>query len=148
HPHFHVLLLVKPSYFAKNYIKQQEWTDLWRDVLRVDYQPVVDVRAIKNKSRKKNFDPDLSVKNAIAETLKYAVKPDDLVGDGSKDANAWFFELTRQTFRLRFVASGGALKDAFKPDDKITDNDLIDTGGDEDDIGETDERRLAFTFRK
>lgn len=148
HPHFHVLLLVKPSYFSKNYIKQQEWTDLWRDVLRVDYQPVVDVRAIKNKSRKKNFDPDLSVKNAIAETLKYAVKPDDLVGDGSKDANAWFFELTRQTFRLRFVASGGALKDAFKPDDKITDNDLIDTGGDEDDIGETDERRLAFTFRK
>ena len=148
HPHFHVLLLVKPSYFAKNYIKQDEWTELWRDVLRVDYQPVVDVRAIKNKSRKKNFDPDLSVKNAIAETLKYAVKPDDLVGDGSKDANAWFFELTRQTFKLRFVASGGALKDAFKPDDKITDNDLIDTGGDEDDIGETDERRLAFTFRK
>lgn len=148
HPHFHVLLLVKPSYFAKNYMKQQEWTDLWRDVLRVDYQPVIDIRAIKNKSRKKNFDPDLSVKNAIAETLKYAVKPDDLVGDGSKDANAWFFELTRQTFKLRFVASGGALKDAFKPDDKITDNDLIDTGGDEDDIGETDERRLAFTFRK
>ena len=148
HPHFHVLLLVKPSYFAKNYIKQDEWTDLWRDVLRVDYQPVVDVRAIKNKSRKKNFDPDLYVKNAIAETLKYAVKPDDLVGDGSKDANAWFFELTRQTFRLRFVASGGALKDAFKPDDKITDNDLIDTGGDEDDIGETDDRRLAFTYRK
>lgn len=148
HPHFHVMLLVKPSYFAKNYIKQDEWTELWRDVLRVDYQPVVDIRAIKNKSRKKDFDPDVAVKNAIAETLKYAVKPSDLVGDGSKKANEWFFELTRQTFKLRFISSGGVLKDAFKPDDKITDNDLIDTGGDEDEIGETDERRLAFTFRK
>ena len=148
HPHFHVMLLVKPSYFAKNYIKQDEWTELWRDVLRVDYQPVVDIRAIKNKSRKKDFDPDVAVKNAIAETLKYAVKPSDLVGDGSKKANEWFFELTRQTFKLRFISSGGALKNAFKSEDSMTDDDLIKTSDDEDDIGETDERRLAFTFRK
>lgn len=148
HPHFHIMLLVKPSYFAKNYIKQQEWTDLWRDVLRVDYQPVVDIRAIKNKSRKKDFDPDVAVKNAIAETLKYAVKPSDLVGDGSKKANEWFFELTRQTFKLRFISSGGALKNAFKSEDSMTDDDLVNTSDNEDDIGETDERRLAFTFRK
>lgn len=148
HPHFHVMLLVKPSYFAKNYIKQQEWTDLWRDVLRVDYQPVVDIRAIKNKSRKKDFDPDVAVKNAIAETLKYAVKPSDLVGDGSKKANEWFFELTRQTFKLRFISSGGALKNAFKSEDSMTDDDLVNTSDNEDDIGEVDDRRLAFTFRK
>jgi plasmid rolling circle replication initiator protein Rep len=148
HPHFHVMLLVKPSYFAKNYIKQDEWTELWRDVLRVDYQPVVDIRAIKNKSRKKDFDPDVAVKNAIAETLKYAVKPSDLVGDGSKKANEWFFELTRQTFKLRFISSGGALKNAFKSEDSMTDDDLIKTSDDEDDIGETDERRIVFTYRK
>lgn len=148
HPHFHVMLLVKPSFFAKNYIKQQEWTDLWRDCLRVDYQPIIDIRAIQNKSKNKNFDPDIAIKNAIAETLKYSVKPDDLVGDGSKHANAWFYELTRQTFRLRFISSGGALKQAFKPDDKMTNDDMINTGGEEDDVGETDERRLSFTFRK
>lgn len=148
HPHFHVMLLVKPSYFAKNYIKQDEWTELWRDVLRVDYQPVVDIRAIKNKSRKKDFDPDVAVKNAIAETLKYAVKPSDLVGDGSKKANEWFFELTRQTFKLRFISSGGALKNAFKSEDSMTDDDLVNTSDNEDDIGEVDERRIAFTYQK
>ena len=147
HPHFHVMLLVKPSYFGKNYLTQQDWSEMWQSVLRVDYLPIVDVRAIKPNKKKKQTEED-AIKAAVAETLKYSVKPDDLIGDGSKDANAWFFELTRQTFKLRFISSGGVLKDAFKPDDKITDNDLIDTGGDEDEIGETDERRLAFTFRK
>lgn len=149
HPHFHVMLLVKPSYFAKNYIKQEEWAELWQSVLRVDYEPIIDIRAIKNKSRKKDFDPDVAIKKAIAETLKYSVKPDDLVGDGSKQANAWFYELTRQTFRLRFIASGGALRSAFKPDEKVSNEDMINTSdGEDDEIGEVDERRLAFTYRK
>ncbi len=148
HPHFHVMLLVKPSYFAKNYIKQAEWAELWRDVLRVDYEPIIDIRAIKNKSAKKDFDADQAVKNAIMETLKYAVKPDDLIGDGSKKSNEWFYELTRQTFKLRFIASGGALKNALKRDDDITDNDMIKTSDEDDDIGEVDERRIVFTYRK
>lgn len=149
HPHFHIMLLVKPSYFTHSYIKQNEWTELWRDVLRVDYQPVIDIRAIKNKSAKKNFDADEAVKSAIMETLKYSVKPEDLIGDGSKKSNDWFFELTRQTFKLRFIASGGALKNALKRDDDITDDDLIRTSDNEDDeVGEVDERRIVFTYRK
>lgn len=149
HPHFHIMLLVKPSYFAKNYIKQQEWTDLWRDVLRVDYEPIIDIRAVKNKSKKKSFDSDIAVKNAIMETLKYTVKPDDLIGDGTQKSNEWFYELTRQTFKLRFIASGGALKNALKRDDDITDDDLIRTSDNEDDeVGEVDERRIVFTYRK
>lgn len=143
------MLLVKPSYFTHSYIKQNEWTELWRDVLRVDYQPVIDIRAIKNKSAKKNFDADEAVKSAIMETLKYSVKPEDLIGDGSKKSNDWFFELTRQTFKLRFIASGGALKNALKRDDDITDDDLIRTSDNEDDeVGEVDERRIVFTYRK
>ena len=27
HPHFHALLLVKPSYFTINYIKQGDWVE-------------------------------------------------------------------------------------------------------------------------
>ena len=49
HPHFHVLLMVKPSYFGKGYIKQAKWSELWGDCLRVDYLPVVDVRTVKAK---------------------------------------------------------------------------------------------------
>ena len=30
HPHFHALLLVDSSYFARNYIKQLEWVEMWQ----------------------------------------------------------------------------------------------------------------------
>lgn len=146
HPHFHVMLLVKPSYFAKSYIKQADWAKLWGAVLKVDYLPIVDVRTVKPKKNTEQTLDD-AIKGAIMETLKYAVKPDDMIGDGSEKDNAWFYELTRQSFKLRFVASGGVLKNALKHDDDITDNDLINTNQDEE-KSETDDRRLVFTYKK
>ncbi|WP_198337126.1 protein rep [Psychrobacter celer] len=144
HPHFHVMLFVKPSYFSTGYMSQQKWSELWCDVLRVDYQPIVDIRSIRAKKGETKED---AIKNAVMETLKYSVKPDDMVGDGSKKANEWFYELTRQTFKLRFVASGGVLKNALKRDDDITNDDLVNTGKDEEE-SETDDRRLVFTYAK
>ena len=86
------------------------------------------------------------MRGAIAETLKYAVKPDDIMHDNEDPkAREWFYELTRQTHKLRFVATGGLLKNALKPDDDITNEDMIDTGND-DEITETDDRRLNFRF--
>lgn len=141
HPHFHVLLMVKPSYFGKGYIKRERWQELWADCLRIDYLPQVDVRTVKPKKGA----TDDGMRGAIAECLKYAVKPDEIMHDAEDPkAREWFYELTRQTHKLRFVASGGALKDALKPEDKITDDDLIKTG--DDDTDETDDRRLNFTF--
>ena len=147
HPHFHVMLFVKPSYFSTGYISQQKWSDLWRDVLRVDYQPIVDIRTVKPNKKKGQTEED-AIKSAVMETLKYAVKPDDMVGDGSKKANDWFYELTRQTFKLRFVASGGVLKNALKRDDDITDDDLVNTNLDDEEDTNTDDRRLVFTYEK
>lgn len=149
HPHFHIMLLVKPSYFAKNYIKQAEWTELWRSVLRVDYMPIIDVRAVKAKTRKRQevVSADDAIKSAIMETLKYSVKPSDMIGKGTVQDNAWFYELTRQCFKLRFVASGGVLKDALKRDEDITDDDLVNTNLD-DDNSDTDDRRLVFNYKK
>lgn len=147
HPHFHVILMVKPSYFSgKNYIKRQRWQELWADCLRVDYMPQVDIRTVK--PRKKGAGDDDGMRGAIAETLKYAVKPDDIMHDNEDPkAREWFYELTRQTHKLRFVATGGLLKNALKPDDDITNEDMIDTGND-DEITETDDRRLNFSFYK
>lgn len=147
HPHFHVILMVKPSYFnGKNYIKQNQWAELWRDCLRVDYMPVVDVRAVKPKSRGGGDDGgDDAVKSAIVETLKYAVKPDDIMHDAhDKHARAWFYELTRQTHKLRFIASGGALKNALK-NVEPTNDEMIHTR-DDDENERVDARRLNFTF--
>ena len=146
HPHFHVMLLVKPSYFSHSYIKQERWGELWGECLRVDYVPVVDIRAVKAK-KKSDQTPDDAIKSAIMETLKYAIKPDDMMGDGSQPANFWFYELTRQVFKLRFVASGGVLKDALKSDDEITDDDLVNINQ-EDNEGDIDDRRLVFTYKK
>ncbi|EBG4887886.1 hypothetical protein FI012_24600, partial [Salmonella enterica subsp. enterica serovar Kentucky] len=47
HPHFHALLMVPPSMFAKNYVKQARWVELWQEAMRLDYAPVVDVRTVK-----------------------------------------------------------------------------------------------------
>lgn len=140
HPHFHIMLLVKASYFTRNYIKQAEWVRLWRDVMRLDYAPVVDVRTIKAKKKDK-YTQDEAVKYAIMETLKYSVKPSDMMADYS-----WFYELTKQTHKLRFIASGGALKDALKSEKDISNDDMIATGDEENSA--TDERRWVFLYNK
>ena len=100
HPHFHCLLLVKPSYFGKAYIKQKDWVKLWKSCLRVDYDPVVDIRAIRRDS----YPSDL-----VPEILKYCVKESDLVAD-----REWFIELTKQMHKMRTVATGGVLKKYLK----------------------------------
>ena len=139
--------MVKPSYFSgKAYIKKARWAELWADCLRVDYTPVVDVRPVKPK-KPTETDPD-GMRGAIAETLKYATKHEDVIHNAEDPkSREWFYELTRQVHRLRFVATGGLLKDALKPDDDITNEDMIDTGND-DEITETDDRRLNFSFYK
>ena len=101
HPHFHCLLLVKPSYFSgQAYVKQKDWVELWRSSLKVDYAPVVDIRAIKR---------DHSPNELVPEILKYTVKESDLVAD-----REWFLELTRQMYKMRTVATGGVLKQYLK----------------------------------
>ena len=48
HPHLHVLMAVPPSYFkGGRYISQRGWTQLWRECLQVEYEPVVDVRRVR-----------------------------------------------------------------------------------------------------
>ena len=69
----------------------------------------VDIRTVKPKAKDID-DPDKGFKSAIAETMKYAIKPEDMIGDESLQGSWWFHEYTRQVFKLRFVASGGALK--------------------------------------
>lgn len=107
HPHFHVLLVVKPEYFSgKGYITQARWAELWQRCLRVDYVPVVDVRKVKPKRE------GLSARDsAILETLKYIAKPQSVGSLCQKD----FEELDRQMKGVKQYTQGGVLKD-FKPE--------------------------------
>ena len=70
HPHLHVVLAVKPSYFkSKDYISQAQWTQLWRSCCDISYDPIVNIKRIKETSQ------------GFKEISKYAVKGSDfLVG--------------------------------------------------------------------
>lgn len=143
HPHFHSLLMVPPSMLAgKNYVTHAKWVNIWKSSARLDYDPVVDVRAVKPKRSKATkgelVDPLLS---AVPETLKYAVKPSDMLTDAQ-----WLFELTRQIHHARFVATGGALKDVLAFDEETADLLLADQPADE--IEDPSLPRLAFEWRR
>lgn len=143
HPHYHAMLMVTPSYFTgAGYVKQLRWVELWGECLQVDYLPTVDVRAVKpRKPQAGQLQADANVQalqGAISETLKYAVKPDDMTTD-----ETWFIELTKQVHKLRFVATGGVLKDSLKVEEE-TNQDLVLAG--EPGIKD-DGSRLDFSWR-
>ena len=122
HPHFHVLMMVRPSYFGNGYVKQARWTQLWKESARLDYTPIVHVQVVKNRRGSEH-----PLREAIAETLKYSTKPEDLM---DRD---WLLELTSQVHHLRFIGSGGLLKEVLRESEQETDEDLmlLDEGGDQ-----------------
>ncbi|EGH0324352.1 protein rep [Salmonella enterica subsp. enterica serovar Typhimurium] len=144
HPHFHTLMMAPPGMLnGKSYVRHERWVELWRECLRVNYDPNVDVRAVKPRKPKDGESLACAtaelVRGAVAETLKYSTKPVDMVADPE-----WFLELTRQTHKRRFVATGGALKDVLKLDQE-TDADMVI--GDDISEGDDDGSRIAFEWK-
>lgn len=130
HPHFHCLLLVQRSYFGKKYIKQAEWAEMWRKSMRLDYTPVMDVRAVKE-----GYQP----MELIPELLKYCTKESDLAAD-----REWFLELTRQMHKMRAIATGGVLKEYLRELEEEPE-DLI---GKEDEAESIDEVSVYFGWKR
>lgn len=74
HPHVHCIFAVNKSYFDdKSYISQKEWVSFWRKHMKLDYNPQVDVRKIKNL----HIDDKKGMRKAVLEVSKYTVKSDD-----------------------------------------------------------------------
>jgi plasmid rolling circle replication initiator protein Rep len=103
HPHLHVLLAVKPDYWSRNYVSHERWVSAWRDVLELDYDPIVDVRKVRARGNDQLGD-------AAREVGKYAVKDSDLIGVGGADTVGRVEVLDRALRRRRLIAWGGALK--------------------------------------
>ena len=142
HPHFHVMLLVKSTYFkGTSYIKQSEWTEMWIKAMRLDYYPQVDVRAVKPNKKKTAEQNQAALHDAILETFKYSVKPADMLL--YDDQGAWLHEVTRQTHRMRFYSDGGVLKGILKNEDEISNEEMISTT---EEVVETDETRFGFSY--
>ena len=130
HPHFHCLLMVPAGYFGRRDIKQVEWVELWKNCLRIDYRPILDVQAIKQGHKPMELVPEL---------LKYCTKESDLVAD-----REWFLELTEQMHKMKCVTTGSVLKDYLR-DLEEEPEDLI---GESDDPDEVDEGSLYFGWRR
>ncbi len=127
HPHFHALLYVPLSYHARGYVSHERWVSMWREALRVDYDPSVHVKAWKSKTVtdvKTGEEREL----APVEGMKYAVKPCDLIGAETSEDAEWLGELTSQTHKLRFIATGGVLRDALR-DEEESNDDLVRPDG-------------------
>jgi plasmid rolling circle replication initiator protein Rep len=129
HPHYHCLLMVPPAYFQGDYLKQYEWAELWRQCLRINYKPVVDIRTVKLdlvQSSQRVNKPPARMWEAVAEILKYAVKPSDMIRD-----HDWFLQLADQLHKTRAVAIGGILKHYIKEREREK---LTEEPGEEPDI--------------
>jgi plasmid rolling circle replication initiator protein Rep len=114
HPHFHCILMVRPSYFTgKYYLSHENWVELWQDSLGVDYSPSVKIQAIKSLT-----GLNQGMREAVIETMKYSVKPSDVLNHSLPSYRVsdqeWLLELTKQLYKTRTVASGGVFKEYLK----------------------------------
>jgi len=129
HPHFHVLLATKSTYFGRNYLSQDKWVGIWKQCLRIDYDPILDIQALKAKD---------SLLGLIAEVIKYQTKPTNLLAD-----REWFLEYTRQMYNSKSISVGGIFRDYFRQLEEEPE-DLIGEG----DETEVDEGHLLFSWRR
>lgn len=132
HPHLHVLLALEPSYYSRHYLSKKRWIELWKQSLRVDYKPILDVQAIK---------VDDSPVGLLAEIIKYQAKPSSL----TYATKEWFLEYTNQIHGTKAFALGGVFKKYFKELEKEeTDEEMIGN----DNESEVNEGHLMFGWKQ
>lgn len=130
HPHMHILVFIKSSYFSgagDNYISQDEWVEMWQKSAKLDYTPVVHIKAVKPKGKNEN-DPN-GMKKAILETAKYPTKPIDFDSENIEVVR----DLHEGMYRKRLISFGGIFKEIRKELnlDNIEEGDLINTSGED-----------------
>jgi len=145
HPHFHVLIAVPNDYFGRNYIKQSEWTALWKRAMQIDYQPIVHVQRVKPKKETTDFlaveekmKQSIAEQNAIFEVSKYPVKDTDVIrGDKVTPENVQTVkDLDKALAYKRLISYGGLLKEIHRELnlEDAEDGDLVHIDEDSDEV--------------
>lgn len=128
--HIHVLLCVENTYFknSQNYINQKEWIQFWKKAMQLDYEPNVNVKAIKPKNENKS-----DIKSAIDETAKYPVKDTDFMTENHEQNLKRLADLEKGLYKKRLLSYGGLLKEIHKELnlDDTEDGDLVHTDDEE-----------------
>jgi len=136
HPHIHCIFEVSTTYFKGKeggYLTHSDWRLMWQSVMRLDYEPQVNVKAIKDNGSK-----------AVAEIAKYPVKMGGLLKiKDKKQAAKALIELKSAIHNCRLVTFGGDFRE-YKRQlalDDVENGDLVHV--------ETDNRELnvvAYTL--
>lgn len=134
HPHFHVVMIAHKDYFSSpDYLSIHKIVKYWRQALMVDYDPVCHIRRIKPK--KNSTD---SVRSAVLEVAKYAVKDTDYLIENNDDLTDYLVDnLAVGLNGARLIAYGGILKKlaaAIKASDDVDDFATIDAQQMRDDV--------------
>ena len=144
HPHFHVILAVKPSYFKnQDYIKQAEWLSMWRKAMQDESITQVDIRRCKGKQDGlEGAEAVKALGSAVAEVAKYSVKSADYLGRMDKNGflvapfpkeeiDEAVLYLGAALHRRRLTALGGIFEETAKQLqlDDFEDGDLIHVDG-------------------
>jgi plasmid rolling circle replication initiator protein Rep len=124
HPHFHVILLVQDDYFTgKDYMQTSDWVHLWRTSAGLDYDPICDIRKVKNRPGK--------AKN-VADVAKYTLKDTEYLKKDPDLTDKLVGVLGGALRNRRLYAFGGLLKKIAAELDigELADGDLIHTDDD------------------
>jgi len=118
HPHFHLILCVRPSYFnSLHYINHAAWVSMWRKSLQVSYDPLVNVKVIRNSISHLSdlfFDKGINpLSRAAAELSKYSVKINDCILNNSDPLNA-LRTFDTLLHNRRFISYTGFLKECYR----------------------------------
>lgn len=102
HPHYHVLVARDRK---GRFPAHADLVRIWRECLGADYEPVVECHMVRESSA------DGAIFKALGQVLKYSVKP-----MGELAFAPWAIPAIAALKGVRFVATGGVLKEIFAAD--------------------------------
>lgn len=121
HPHFHALVMVRPSYFSHGYMSADDWRSWWAQGLGVDPSTLTKpyVRAVDPKG---GVD---AVAGAVREVFKYAVKGIEMKKRDRGDWVPTLLEMDRQLKGTQATALGGLIREVFRGQEEITEEEML-----------------------
>lgn len=121
HPHIHAIILVDKSYFKKDnkdYMQTTDWVQMWRTAMKLDYDPICDIRKV-NRTKGKY--------KAVAEVAKYTLKDTEFITNDDELTDKLVEVLSTSLRGRRLYAFGGILKQIAKQIgiEEVAEGDLI-----------------------
>jgi len=100
HPHIHILMA---SPWKNPRTETKQWVKVWRRVMKLDYDPVCDIRAVEKRS---GLPAALS---GLSEAMKYLFKPSDIEKNPASLVAAF-----EEVSGLKLLHGGGIFKKIFE----------------------------------